>query len=90
MTVRIKNRVCAKNNERTKVSAAPFVFFSPPSSKLIDHQNRLYREINESNALLATFEGHLHLVFAHSALQSQDNLLRCLCLFMKAKLNPFL
>jgi len=37
--------------------------------------------------VLATFEGHLHLVFAHSALQSQDNLLRCLCLLVEDRLG---
>ena len=74
-------------NKRTKVSAAPFVFFSPPSSKLFEDKNRMHPNI-KVNALFATLQRHLHLVFAHSALQPQHNLLRCLRLVNCSNVSP--
>ena len=52
----------------TNWSAAPFVFFSPPSSKLENAHQECHSDDDIEDVLFAALEGELHLVLAYSAL----------------------
>jgi hypothetical protein len=73
--------VVGGKEQRTKLRAAPLVFFSPPSSKLERSVSDLDHDEERAHALLAALERHLHFVFARGALQAQHDLLSRLRLY---------
>ena len=83
------NEIRCRDIIRTKVSAAPFVFLSPPSSKLnIEQWETVTSSQKERrDILLAPLERELHFVFADRALETEDDLLRRLCLLVEHRLR---
>jgi hypothetical protein len=59
-----------------------------PAELEADPQSKPDATINQGvNVLFATLKRHLHLVFAHGALQPQYNLLRCFCLRRRSSVS---